>query len=159
MVRLLSVLMFLVSLPSLANAESCDPREYLRRRPDVQAAGVNPYDHYVTFGQNEGMCAPNSTYTCSEGQYLNERPDVRNAGMNAVDHYNWYGRFEGMCKATPPPQQYMCSLVSYNGRIIDVAKIQGNPYGRGLNNGEYFYAGGVFYCYNGVFYMTGTNLR
>ena len=32
----------------------CNPEKYLELNPDVKAAGVNPYQHYIECGIKEG---------------------------------------------------------------------------------------------------------
>jgi len=40
--------------PSSFGPEGFDPTAYLRNNADVAAAGVDPVDHYIKFGRNEG---------------------------------------------------------------------------------------------------------
>ena len=40
--------------PEIADDFKFDPSLYLELNPDVKAAGVDPYKHYLEFGINEG---------------------------------------------------------------------------------------------------------
>ncbi len=98
-------------------SNSCSPEEYLRRRPDVKNAGVEPLSHYNSSGRFEGMCQPSREYTCTAEEYYRLRPDVLNAGAVAIDHYSHSGRFEGMCK---PAGDYVCPTAEYFRQRPDV---------------------------------------
>jgi len=69
-----------------------DVAYYLRRYPDVAAAGVDPISHYVEFGAAE-MRDPNSSF-CTKF-YLDSNPDVKASGINPFLHYVRTGRYEG----------------------------------------------------------------
>ena len=62
-----------------------DPVYYLRHNPDVAAAGVDPYQHFQTFGWREGR-DPNALFDTAG--YLAAYQDVAAAGANPLDHYN-----------------------------------------------------------------------
>ena len=76
-------------------ALGCSSLTYLTQRPDVAAANMNPYDHYILYGRGEGMCAPSQ---CTSAQYFQMRPDVARSGMTAQLHYRQYGFSENMCE-------------------------------------------------------------
>ena len=69
-----------------------DPGYYLRQNPDVAAAGVDPYQHFMTYGWREGR-DPSLLFSVSK--YLAANPDVGRAGLNPLLHYELYGQAEG----------------------------------------------------------------
>lgn len=76
--------------------------EYLTANPDVAAAGINPFDHYLAFGANEGR-APSASFPSLASfdweTYLAANPDLGEAGIDTANeayaHYVIYGQFEG----------------------------------------------------------------
>ena len=79
-----------------------DRQYYLAENPDVAAAGVDPYEHYVAFGQAEGRIpyAELELGIASESEfdsqyYLAENPDVAAAGVDPYEHYVAFGQAEG----------------------------------------------------------------
>jgi probable HAF family extracellular repeat protein len=69
-----------------------DPQFYLLHNPDVAAAGVDPYQHYLTVGWKQGR-DPNQFFSTTG--YLNANPDVKAAGVNPLLHYDQFGWKEG----------------------------------------------------------------
>ena len=69
-----------------------DPAFYLRKYPDVAAAGVNPLLHYLKCGTKE-LRQPHPLF--DPVFYLNRNPDVRKAGVNPLIHYILHGAAEG----------------------------------------------------------------
>ncbi len=69
-----------------------DAAYYLARNPDVVAAGVDPLQHYLTFGWKEGR-DPNAYF--STKWYLAQNPDVVAARVNPLQHFEIYGWREG----------------------------------------------------------------
>jgi len=68
-----------------------DPAFYLRKYPDVAAAGVNPLCHYLKHGAAE-LRQPHPLFDpCF---YLDRNPDVRRAGVNPLLHYVLHGAAE-----------------------------------------------------------------
>lgn len=69
-----------------------DPIWYLERYPDVAAQNLDPVQHYLGSGADEGR-DPNpffqTTYYCASN------PDVVSSGMNPFLHYLLYGAREG----------------------------------------------------------------
>jgi glycosyltransferase involved in cell wall biosynthesis len=61
-----------------------DPRSYLRRRPFLRLARVNPLLHYATFGRLDEL-DPSSLFDASF--YLDARPPLALAGEPALLHY------------------------------------------------------------------------
>lgn len=76
--------------------------EYLTANPDVAAAGVNPFQHYLANGVNEGR-APSDSFpsfaSFDEATYLAANPDLGAAGITtknqAYAHFVLNGQFEG----------------------------------------------------------------
>tara|TARA_B100001146_G_scaffold209819_1_gene207130 strand:- start:544 stop:1029 length:486 start_codon:yes stop_codon:yes gene_type:complete len=73
---------------NLAQSGLFDAAWYLRRYPDVGAAGVNPVDHYLMHGASE-MRDPSPYF--STASYLLMYPDVRASGINPLLHYLQFG--------------------------------------------------------------------
>ena len=69
-----------------------DPTYYLAQNPDVAAAGIDPYQHYMTTGWHEGR---NPSALFSTNYYLNQNADVRAAGLNPMTHFEASGWREG----------------------------------------------------------------
>ena len=69
-----------------------DAGYYLRQNPDVAAAGVDPYQHFMYHGWREGR-DPSLLFSLSK--YLAASPDVGRAGFNPLLHYELYGQAEG----------------------------------------------------------------
>lgn len=69
-----------------------DAGYYLRQNPDVAAAGVDPYQHFMAYGWREGR-EPSLLF--SGAKYLAANPDVGRAAFNPLLHYELYGQAEG----------------------------------------------------------------
>lgn len=69
-----------------------DEKWYLEKNPDVAAAQVNPYRHYLLHGAYEGR---NPSPRFDSRWYLKTYPDVRRSGMNPLVHYLRFGKSEG----------------------------------------------------------------
>ncbi len=69
-----------------------DAAYYLKRNPDVAAAGLDPYQHFLGYGWREGR-EPSLLF--SDSKYLAANPDVQAAALNPLLHYEAYGRAEG----------------------------------------------------------------
>ncbi len=65
-----------------------DADYYLMRYPDVSAAGVDPFEHYMVYGWKEGR-DPSPTFDTR--YYLKHAPDVAKAGINPFLHWISYG--------------------------------------------------------------------
>lgn len=65
-----------------------DAKYYLSQNPDVAAAGVDPLEHFMTYGWNEKR-DPNALFDTS--YYLSQNPDVVAAGINPLGHFMNYG--------------------------------------------------------------------
>ena len=69
-----------------------DTAYYLQSNPDVAAAGMEPYQHFMAYGWREGR-EPSLLFSGSK--YLAANPDVQTALLNPLSHYEAYGRAEG----------------------------------------------------------------
>lgn len=69
-----------------------DPIWYRWRYSDVEAAGIDPIQHYLADGHKEGR-DPNRFF--STEWYLANNPDVLATGANPFMHYILYGAREG----------------------------------------------------------------
>ena len=69
-----------------------DPGYYLAMNPDVKAAGIDPYTHYMKYGWKEGR-NPNADFSVKD--YLASNPDVAKKGMEPLTHFEKYGWKEG----------------------------------------------------------------
>jgi len=65
---------------------------YLDRNPDVRRAGIDPLDHYRTYGWREGR-SPHPLF--DPAWYLKNNPDVRAADEEPLAHYLSRGWREG----------------------------------------------------------------
>lgn len=76
----------------LYTSELFDTEWYLTSYPDIREAGVDPAEHYLTYGAKEGRlpCA-----SFDGDWYLRQNPDVAESGMNPLIHYIKYGIAEG----------------------------------------------------------------
>ena len=69
-----------------------DVAYYLDANPDVRKAGVDPLEHYVTWGWREGR---NPSRRFDVAYYLACNSDVAAANIDPLLHYVWSGRQEG----------------------------------------------------------------
>jgi hypothetical protein len=72
----------------LAASGLFDRNWYLAAYPDVAKSGINPAEHYLRHGADEGR-DPGPRFSTSK--YLNRHPDVARAGMNPLLHYVKFG--------------------------------------------------------------------
>ncbi|TWF57152.1 glycosyltransferase family protein [Neorhizobium alkalisoli] len=72
--------------------ELFDEEYYLDANPDVKAAGLDAFSHFVEIGWREGR-APSKHFDVAF--YLSEYPDVLEANINPLFHYAEYGINEG----------------------------------------------------------------
>ncbi len=77
---------------SATNDPLFDAAYYLAHNPDVKAAGVDTYQHYLRYGWNEGR---NPDAWFDTAYYFAQNPDVKAAGLNALLHFEQYGWHEG----------------------------------------------------------------
>ena len=74
------------------NSAGFDSQYYLDHNPDVAAAGVDPYQHFQTFGWKEGR-DPSAFFDVTG--YRETYADVKAANVNPLEHYNQSGWKEG----------------------------------------------------------------
>ena len=80
--------------------EEIDPRVaaefdadfYAQSSPDVMAAGLDPFDHFMMFGWREGR-DPNANFSIS--RYLELNPDLARGETNPFVHFVTEGRAQG----------------------------------------------------------------
>ncbi len=86
----------------MSTPDQFDSDWYLAHNLDVAAAGVDAYEHFLTFGIAEGR----TTATFNEASYLERYPDVTQAVSQGVfatgwEHYIAFGSGEGRSGAGP----------------------------------------------------------
>lgn len=84
---------------TISGSELFDREYYLQTYPDVAAAGIDPVEHYVRFGAEEGR-DPGPNFRTR--YYLDSNPDVAASGQNPLKHYLEYGRAEGRSTMPDP---------------------------------------------------------
>ena len=99
---------------------------YLARNPDVKAAGVDPFVHYMNNGWREGR-DPSALFSSSF--YLATNPDVKAAGINPLTHYEQNGAAEGRNPDAWFDDRY------YLTQNPDVKAAGANPLLHFINNG------------------------
>jgi autotransporter-associated beta strand protein len=77
-----------------------DAREYLADYPDVAAAHVDPLEHFLHYGAQEGRepTAPTGLIAANGFDYiyyLKNNPDVLAAHIDPLEHFNTHGWHEG----------------------------------------------------------------
>jgi serralysin len=126
-------------LPQHIAPNGFDYSYYLLNNPDVAAAGVDPLEHFQTFGWKEGR-NPNAYFDTAG--YLAAYADVRAAGVNPFDHYNEFGWHEGR----DPSANF--DTTDYLAAYPDVAAAHVNPLTHflqfGINEGRLGFADGVW---------------
>lgn len=76
----------------LLTSEYFDVEWYLRTYPDIKESNINPAEHYLLFGAQEGRL-PGPFF--DGNWYLQHYPDVAAAGLNPLLHFIKYGQQEG----------------------------------------------------------------
>lgn len=103
-----------------------DESFYLSQNPDVAAAGVDAYTHFMNQGWKEGR-DPNAFFDTSF--YLNQNPDVNAAGVNPLTHFYFTGFNEGRDPGVFFDTSY------YLDNNADVAAAGVNPLQHYINQG------------------------
>jgi YD repeat-containing protein len=98
--------------------DSFDAQFYVEVYPDIKAAGIDPYQHYLDHGWTEGRDP--SRYFSTNG-YLNAYGDIAAAGLNPLLHYNQAGWHEGRNPST------LFSTTRYLSIYTDVANAGMDP--------------------------------
>lgn len=105
-----------------------DSTYYLAENPDVAAAGVDPYQHYLTFGWKEGR---NPSALFNTNFYLDENPTVRAAGVNPLAQFE----ISGWNNGTDPSAIFSDS--KYLAANPDVAAAKMDPLLHYIISGQY----------------------
>jgi hypothetical protein len=91
------------TIADLVERSVFDPDDYLTANPDVTAAKVDPFVHWLTFGIDEGRSGSAPFWSAF---YLSSYPDLRAAFQNdyraAIHHWVKYGLVEGRQGAVRP---------------------------------------------------------
>ncbi len=95
-----------------------DSRWYLREYPDVAASGVDPAQHYLMHGVQEGRC-PNPFL--HPRWYLDQYPDVAAVKADPLLHYLLHGAAEGR---DPSP---LFQTADYVARHPEIRSTKQNP--------------------------------
>ena len=123
----------------LVAANGFDYVFYLNHNPDVAAAGVDPFVHFMTFGWTEGR-NPNAHFDVNG--YLANYPDVDAANVNPLTHYGEFGWREGR----DPSVGF--DTTSYLAAYPDVAAANVNPLTHflqfGADEGRSAFADGIW---------------
>ena len=86
----------LYGYPTTATVADTDPlfdsTYYLANNPDVAASSISAFQHYLTYGANEGR-SPDPLFDSQ--YYLDQNPDVKASGINPLLHFEQYGASEG----------------------------------------------------------------
>ena len=77
-----------------------DEAFYLQNNPDVAAAGLDPFRHFMRYGWREGR-DPSPVF--SIGWYLRHNADIQAGGINPFVHWMLYGRDEGRARKPTDP--------------------------------------------------------
>ncbi|MFL5284775.1 MAG: FkbM family methyltransferase, partial [Rhodopila sp.] len=97
-----------------------DADYYLTVNQDVQAAGVDPLDHFIQQGWREGR---NPSPVFDVEYYLQANRDVATANVNPLVHYVVAGMTEGRLPQSPfnTKRQHLARLVSLRTQAADWA--------------------------------------
>lgn len=95
---------------------------YLKNNLDVAASGMDPLDHFLDFGGQEGR-SPSASF--DSAFYLSQYPDVAASGLNPFLHFLAYGQQEGrvargMDDAQPlPPEAGSPDMVALARHLLE----------------------------------------
>ncbi len=78
------------SIGALCRGSLFDGEGYLERNPDIAATSINPFEHFVRHGLDEGR----SGTFFDQDWYLAQHKDVKLAGVNGFEHFLKSGRKE-----------------------------------------------------------------
>lgn len=111
----------------MIEATGFDRDFYLRTNPDVAAADVDPYQHFLRYGWREGR---NPNVVFNTRYYLDTNPDVAAAQVDPLGHYMTFGWREGRDPSTA------FDTSNYLDAHGDVASAGMNPVFHYLNYGQ-----------------------
>jgi GT2 family glycosyltransferase len=80
------------SLAALKFSTLFDQEWYLEKNPEIRKAGMDPLQHYLRYGAQEGR-NPHPLFETK--WYLSQRPELTNIGLTPLEHYVSYGAREG----------------------------------------------------------------
>lgn len=106
---------------------------YLATYPDVASSGIEPFEHYVVHGKDEGRYPSEKAMQMSEAPdmdeewYLETYSDVRDAGLSAIHHYLSHGRKEGRFSSLARLHAQDLDTEWYLKQYPDVAAIEIDP--------------------------------
>lgn len=96
------------------NEDKFDEKFYLKQYPDISNSGMDPYEHYLKHGKEEGRVSNEGKLKTSiedkkldtskdfdEKFYLINNPDILNSGMTPYQHYFLHGKTEGRLGRRP----------------------------------------------------------
>ncbi|HUY11289.1 MAG TPA: glycosyltransferase, partial [Candidatus Dormibacteraeota bacterium] len=78
--------------PQRVVRDAFEPAHYLRDKPDLVRASIDPVAHYIRFGWRERQ---NPHPDFDVGFYLDSYPDVASSGIEPFYHYLAFGESEG----------------------------------------------------------------
>ncbi len=122
-----------------------DSEWYLERYPDVAGAGVDPLEHFLTYGAAENR-DPNAYF--DSGWYLAQNPDVAEAGLHPLVHYLQHGgrelrnphpRFDAMFYVEEHPEAANNPMVFH----VLIGAVQGWPTEKTVAIADYLPAAGL----------------
>lgn len=94
--------------------EAFDTAFYLQTYPDIKAAGVNPFDHYMNYGWKEGRL-PNDWF--DPVYYCEKYPDAKVSDKEPLSHFIEIGQYESRITR-------QIKIPNYNGPLKnDIPKI------------------------------------
>jgi GT2 family glycosyltransferase len=79
-------------LPASKFSPLFDTDWYLEKNPDVKKVGMDPLQHYLRYGAQEGR-DPNPLFATK--WYLSQKPELTNVDLTPLEHYISYGAREG----------------------------------------------------------------
>jgi FkbM family methyltransferase len=114
---------------------------YLAAYPDVAGAGIDPYEHYETYGKGEGRHptadAAEKALGFDRDWYLAYYPDLAGSDIDPYEHYKAYGKGEGRHPtATAAEEALGFDRAWYLGVYPDVAAAGLDPFRHWLDHGK-----------------------
>ena len=110
----------LILMSKILQSGLFDEQYYLRKYPDVQQANMNPIEHYLLHGWEEGR---NPSTRFNSNAYLSDNPDVASAGICPLVHYIDYGMAEGRFVRTLPADNVNSTIDSQVYKTLKKSKL------------------------------------
>ncbi|WP_448724880.1 glycoside hydrolase family 99-like domain-containing protein [Pseudomonas farris] len=96
-------------------------RYYLETYQDVKQAGLNPLDHYLNHGWQEGR---NPSEAFATQTYIDNYEDVRVSGISPLEHYARYGNKEGRAIFDITGHPYLYNVASGNSnKLVSLMRV------------------------------------